>query len=166
MRLKYYLRGLGIGILVTTVILMIAFARHPAKMSDAEIIARAKELGMVMEEKTTGGTIPKATEQETEKQQPIVDTSQPEDTKQPAGDTEGQADTDTELQAAEVSVVKGDTSNSVAVRLYVAGLVADAEEFNNYLMEHGYADSILPGTVEIPAGADYEQIAQILVNPR
>ena len=50
MKLKYYLRGLGIGIIVTTILLMIAFALHKPTMSDADIIARAKQLGMVMPE--------------------------------------------------------------------------------------------------------------------
>ena len=43
MKLKYYLRGLGIGIIVTTILLMIAFALHKHTMSDADIIARAKQ---------------------------------------------------------------------------------------------------------------------------
>ncbi len=46
MERKYYLRGLGIGILVTAIIMGIAL---PGKqtMTDEEVIARAKELGMV-----------------------------------------------------------------------------------------------------------------------
>ena len=78
MKLKYYLRGLGVGILVTTVILMIAFARHPQKLTDEEIIARAEMLGMVMEDKEAGESIPKSTEQTTEKdtQQPVPATEQ------------------------------------------------------------------------------------------
>lgn len=46
MKLKYFLRGLGIGVIVTTIILSIAHA-SANKMSDADIIERAKELGMV-----------------------------------------------------------------------------------------------------------------------
>jgi hypothetical protein len=49
-KLKYYLRGLGIGIIVTTVILMISFPGKEEKLTDEEIIARAKQLGMVMPE--------------------------------------------------------------------------------------------------------------------
>ncbi len=57
MKLKYYLRGLGIGIIVTTVILMISFPGKEEKLTDEEIIARAKQLGMVMpEEDTPDGT--------------------------------------------------------------------------------------------------------------
>ncbi|MDE7258794.1 MAG: hypothetical protein K2N77_06100 [Lachnospiraceae bacterium] len=46
MERKYYLRGLGIGIAVTAIIMGIAVSGDKA-MTDDEIIARAKELGMV-----------------------------------------------------------------------------------------------------------------------
>ena len=46
MKLKYYLRGLGIGILVTTVILSLAGVGRK-NMTDEEVVKRAKELGMV-----------------------------------------------------------------------------------------------------------------------
>lgn len=46
MERKYYLRGLGLGIVVTAVIMGIALS-GPRKMTDDEIIQRAKELGMV-----------------------------------------------------------------------------------------------------------------------
>lgn len=54
MKLKYYLRGLAVGILVTTVLLMVAGRGHKTAMSDNEIIARAKQLGMVMDKSQTG----------------------------------------------------------------------------------------------------------------
>lgn len=47
MRLKYYLRGIGIGVIVTTIILVIALDRKPEALTDAQIKARAEELGMV-----------------------------------------------------------------------------------------------------------------------
>lgn len=46
-RLKYYLRGLGIGIIVTAVIMGVSAGTKPAELTDAQIVARAKELGMV-----------------------------------------------------------------------------------------------------------------------
>lgn len=47
MKLKYYLRGLGIGIAVTAVILSVSAKEKPQAMTDAQIVAKAKELGMV-----------------------------------------------------------------------------------------------------------------------
>lgn len=52
MKLKYYLRGLGIGIILTTLIITISGSRK--KLSDSEIITRAMELGMVMKEDPKG----------------------------------------------------------------------------------------------------------------
>ena len=46
MERKYYFRGLGLGIVVTAIIMGAATSRSRA-MTDREIIARAKELGMV-----------------------------------------------------------------------------------------------------------------------
>lgn len=51
MNLKYYLRGLGIGIIVTALIMGITAGRKEP-LSDAEIKERAKALGMVEEENT------------------------------------------------------------------------------------------------------------------
>ena len=45
MKLKYYLRGLGIGIIITAIIM--SFTRQPEKLTDAQIKLRAHELGMV-----------------------------------------------------------------------------------------------------------------------
>lgn len=46
MERKYYFRGLGVGIVVTALIMGIVASRNKT-MTDQEIIARAKELGMV-----------------------------------------------------------------------------------------------------------------------
>ena len=46
MKLKYYLRGLGIGIVVTVFVMMAALGNKQS-MTDEEVMARAKELGMI-----------------------------------------------------------------------------------------------------------------------
>ena len=46
MKLKYYLRGLGIGIIVTAVIMGVTSASRQETLSDREIMERAAELGM------------------------------------------------------------------------------------------------------------------------
>ena len=48
MRFKYFLRGLGVGIIFASVICIVAFqSADSRKISDKEVIERAKELGMV-----------------------------------------------------------------------------------------------------------------------
>lgn len=46
MKLKYYLRGLGIGVLVTAIILHFILGDGTSPMTDEQVKARAKELGM------------------------------------------------------------------------------------------------------------------------
>ncbi|MCR5670091.1 MAG: hypothetical protein K6G10_03730 [Butyrivibrio sp.] len=46
MKLKYYLRGMGIGIILTAIVMGFALGGRKATLSDAEIIKRAKALGM------------------------------------------------------------------------------------------------------------------------
>lgn len=46
MKLKFYLRGLGIGIVVTAIIMSLAFSKKEEVMTDEQIKARALELGM------------------------------------------------------------------------------------------------------------------------
>ncbi len=47
MKLKYYLRGMGIGIILTAIVMGFALGGRKATISDAEVIERAKTLGMV-----------------------------------------------------------------------------------------------------------------------
>ncbi len=54
MRVKYFIRGLGFGILITAIILG---ASYKSKNSDEDIILRAKKLGMVFAEDVSGSAI-------------------------------------------------------------------------------------------------------------
>ena len=56
MNIKSYLKGIGVGILVSALILIIAGNMN--KMSDADVIKRAKELGMVEANAEIQNTVP------------------------------------------------------------------------------------------------------------
>jgi hypothetical protein len=60
LKLKYYLRGLGIGIIVTTLIFAISIKSRGGIMTDDRVVERAKELGMVIP--TTDDDVPDTTE--------------------------------------------------------------------------------------------------------
>ena len=49
MKRKYYMRGLGIGILVTAILCAVVMQKDKSGMTDEEVIARAKALGYVKE---------------------------------------------------------------------------------------------------------------------
>ncbi len=65
MRAKFFLKGMGIGVTVTALIFTIAFALNPPTMSDEEIIARAKMLGMVESEEMDKGSADSDSAEET-----------------------------------------------------------------------------------------------------
>lgn len=63
---------------------------------------------------------------------------------------------------ATVTIEDSDTASSVADKLYEAGLVDSAEEFETFISESGSSDSIQTGTFQIPAGSTNEEILNII----
>ena len=73
------------------------------------------------------------------------------------------ADTQTVTGAAkQITVSSGDGSDTVARKLYEAGLISDASAYDRYLCQNGYDKKICTGVKTIPAGATEAEIAQIL----
>ncbi len=198
MRLKYYLRGLGLGIIFAVFIMMVGYRNHGSSMSDSEIIEKAKTLGMVETEDTSGMKSDKKTDNKTdEKSDKKIDTSEPdttiadtsaaEDTQTGTDNTDadniaGTADADTTApsdvaatdsaasDAAQpqqnttftVTVGSGDTCRMIAERLQAAGIIDDAEKFRAYMGQKGVDQFIADGNHEIPYGASYDDIINIL----
>ena len=189
MRLKYYLRGLGLGIIFAVIIMMIGFHGNKQSMSDTEIIEKAKTLGMV-EAKNISGTVAdeynsektdssatnsdassqKAeTEQESQMQdsQTAQEDTQQEDTQQEAAQPAADAKQETvEPQDAvttyTISVTSQDTCRTIAEKLKALNLVDDAEQFRIYMGQKGADHFIADGEHVIPQGASYDDIITIL----
>lgn len=75
MKLKYYLRGLGIGILITALIMGISLGGKET-LTDAEIRERATQLGMVEESKVLFGNSEKSTLSAPDTKEQIVSDNQ------------------------------------------------------------------------------------------
>lgn len=186
MKLKYYLRGIGVGILVTTVILMIAFAVHKEQpLSDDEIMERAAQLGMVMPDKlpvsdklsdTVQANEP---EEQTDEQTGQIekDTSETESAASENDGSEpskGQAEQSQEgektqkevIEQVEISIVGGEYSDVVCKKLKKAGIIEDADDFNKYLAKSGYDNLIQPGNYVIPVDATYDEIIKIITEKK
>lgn len=173
MKLKYYLRGLGVGIVVTAVILTIA--NHLGnKMSDEDIIKRAAKLGMVMKEDeslfpptepettTPEPTSPSPAEQETtavKPAEPETTTSEPTTPVPAEPQTSGVV-----IHTATITVTSGMYSEAVSQRLEEAGIVKNWREFNEYLTSNGYAERLQTGTHSFNSEMDFNEIAEILVS--
>jgi len=223
MKIRYYLRGLGLGILVTAIFFMVS-GKNSQTMSDEMIKARAKELGMtesgvlsdlaVAEEETVYESVPEETEEVnstegiseenesqdvTDVEEPVVEsveeTAEPEisvveesveeetsveeseeetvvetasqssdKTQETEANSESTENAASNTEPVSVTVNRGEGSDTVSRRLQELGLVADAYEYDRYLMANGYDKRIGAGEHVIPVGATWEDIAKILCN--
>lgn len=188
--LKYYLRGLGIGIVVTTIILTVVFNMR-GKMSDSEIKERASELGMVMAQTTEDSLFDKtaaSTDEETSDKPAVEQTQNQTDsgketteasteestteavteestTEAPTTEPETEAPTaepPAPVSTADIEIKSGMYSEAVSRLLFNAGIIPNAAEFNLYLENNGYAERIAVGTFRVSSDMSYDQLARII----
>ncbi len=196
MKLKSYLRGLGLGIIVTTIILVIAFSKRNVPMTDAQIMSRAYELGMVEttlygnadsnEEATTEkSTVPSLLDDITTKAPMITEatpaqietqaTSEPATTEpitepatvEPVTEPVTEPATSATVNESITVVLENITSASMAsTLLYEAGIIDDVKSFNDYLTQQGWATRVSEGTFEFKKGMTYEEVGKIITRQK
>lgn len=182
MNFKYFLRGLGAGIVFTAIIMLAAYMTNGSyKMSDKEIIKKAEALGMVTTEEVpiisdTGSENPteEPSTENTDTEEPTTEKSSTEDTEEPASteaptteaatqNTTEQGGIDTEYTKATITVRSGMGSYEVAVLLKDAGIIDNASDFDSYLIRNGYATQIRIKSQEFNSNMSYEEIAKLLI---
>ena len=165
MKLKYYLRGLGIGMIVTALILGISFSHRQGQetLTDDQIRERAEQLGMVDSSELTLAALQNSVQQQAQESTAETETGAVSETTAEPETTVPETIAESEvLQAVTITVKKGASSGSVSSQLQEAGLVEDAKAFDKYLCNNGYSRSINPGTYEIVPGTSEEDIAKII----
>ncbi len=187
MKLKYYMRGLGIGIVLTTLILTISNPKE--KLTDTEIIKRAKELGMVekqeVEDKALGELLeknkvttepsaaptkaPEATPEPTS-EPTLTPTPSPEPTQEPTPTPTVEIPDNTDRDGVNTgelitfTIERGMSSNKVAKLLEEEGLIEDSKDFNKYVVKEGKAGIIRVGSYTLPKGTSYDDIIKIITS--
>ena len=152
--------------ILTTFILMISFSGK--KMSDEEVIKRAEELGMVMKEEeplfSSESQMVEQTESQIAEQEEstelIQQTEHTEHTEQTES-TEQKTD-ETQTEFYHLIIPTGTVPRIICKELEENGVIDNAAEFRQYLVEVGYATSIIAGEYDVPYQASYEEIYQIL----
>jgi len=184
MKLKYYMRTLGIAIIVTA--LLMGLATVPKSQAQSNALGDATALdGAVLTDVADTQTEETEGIQETEapETEELVAATEEDETEEILAETEEMNSSEeeqteeTEEQTQEsvpVSYVestgesisfviaKGDSSDKVSRRLQELGLVEDAKAFDKYLCANGYDKRISVGTYEIPAGSLESDIAKII----
>lgn len=173
MKLKYYLRGLGIGILVKAAILTIVY-HTKGSMSDSQIMKRAAQLGMVMASTEDDTLFAQTTQVDTtieetgtisvEETTTVVETTEAVTEASTEKPTEAPTEVPTEPAAAEavLTISPGMYSESVSAELVRLGIITNQKEFNSYLVNNGYAECIQTGDFKIKADMSYDEIARII----
>ena len=175
MKFKYYLRGAGIGLIVASVILMIAFSKHNKRLTDDEIIARAKELGMVMEDSNVDNTKDSSKDNQ-DNNEDSSNADNPDDNTgdNNDGDNDNTGDNDNNNESGddnneekdhtlvEFVIRNGEFSDVVSNHLYEKGLIDDPVKFNEWLMANRFDKQLETGTFMIPKNSTYEEIVKIL----
>lgn len=152
MERKYYLRGLGIGIAVTAIIMGIALAGDKT-MTDDEIIARARELGMVE------NTVLTNSDDKTDKEENADAHDKTDDTGDNVqGAPESTASDD--VTAVENGAVEEETDGDIAVPADTTDLTGDEQAAAETGEKPGESDAeqAEPGTPDgaVEAGTDNE----------
>ena len=187
LKLRYYLRGLAVGILLTTLILTIANADNKP-LTDAQIRQKAREMGMVDGDSlklsslqgeteavaasaaaqesgaaaSTESTAAQESSAAASSESAAAQESSAAASSESASVQESSAPAGNTGEAVILRIVSGATSYTVSKDLAAAGLVEDAKAYDTYLCDNGFASKIHVGTYEIYPGTSGEEIARMI----
>ncbi|MCX7708896.1 MAG: endolytic transglycosylase MltG [Clostridia bacterium] len=177
--IKSIILGIGIGIVLTSVVSMIYLAgTNPGeKMATEQIITEAKKLGMVenseLIQDTARDSQPKKEEskkvpEKTENQgtAPVVPTAKTNESKNEQAEKPKEQQEKPKDQEILISVNAGDSSEKVADKLLKAGLISDKPAFVKLLSDMGLASEINIGDFRIKTGTDLKSIVKVLTGHR
>lgn len=172
MRLKYYLRGLGLGIIFTCVILMIFSNGNKSKdtsvVEDSNGIELTEAVGNDFDsnEEEEQSVTDESNNDENDSNSNDEIQSLDENINKPIDDqTVNEITGDSgELESEYVSLVieQGDIARDVAEKLYEDGIINDVEAFRKYLGETGVSHTLHAGEYQIKVGATFEEIVEVL----
>lgn len=159
MKLRYQLRGIGIGLLVTAFVLILMQPVYNTKPNESDSPKETSSTGSIL--------------------------AFDKDATKIAEDTETPADSETKTEAIKTETVKADetvkdeTKNSTLVTVHLAdivnakkasdilfnaGIISDKDGFTKYLVDNGYSQTITDGYYEFEVGESFESIAKKIIN--
>lgn len=170
MKAKWFLRGFGIGIIVTSLLLCVVY-RNTSE--NTNVIKQAKELGMIFPEQSRSEEEPALTPKQEEvqavtEQAVVVNEKEPTEEEKKAKKKLDDGKKDIKKvskyqKETDTFVIRGGMlSSDVARGMKEDGIIEDSVAFNHFLESKGYGRQIRSGKYEIPKGANFEKIAKII----
>lgn len=84
------------------------------------------------------------------------------ETKETTEITQPSSTEETTAKDVTITIKDSDTSSSVADKLYEAGLIDSADDFEAFVDSSDKSDAIQSGTFQIPSGSSHEEILDII----
>ena len=191
MRLKYYLRGLGLGIIFTCLMFMLFSNKKADNTDKMDINQQLETTTETLSNQTSGddkndtandeAVSGSADVQNNTNAEDDVNAQNNADAQNTADNQTGASDiTDTSNQTDDSNITgetgtddvqdeyvtlvieKGDIARDVAESLYEDGIIDDAESFRKYLGETGVSRTLHAGEYNIKVGSTYEEIVELL----
>lgn len=181
MRLKYYLRGLGLGIIFTCLMFMLFSNKKADNTDQMDVNQQLETTTETLSSQTSGDDKNDAANDEAVSGGADVQNNTDADAQNPADNQTGASDTtDTSNQTDDSNITgetgtddvqdeyvtlvieKGDIARDVAESLYEDGIIDDAESFRKYLGETGVSRTLHAGEYNIKVGSTYEEIVELL----
>lgn len=187
-RIMYLVLGLGMGIVISSVIYSFYPVTKAIELTDDEIIKRARELGMITlkesldVEENKDDNVPKNYDDNINQNNDVheINNDYDQQTEQEMEDntrvlgydgeetsikSNGKYDEDDKMIVKFVVKWK-ETLTDVANNLYKLGLIDDVESFKSYAVKKGYSKILRVGEYEIEPNSSYEDILKILTKKK
>lgn len=181
MKFKYYMRGFGAGLIIATIVLMVAGKiqnNNKALVTDNNENQRTGSVIAFTTESSTEGTENAESETETESQkqenESTIQATTVSETK-----TEIVASQEASTQRPTVKITTGDGSGEVelvfsgvytaaqaADILFDAGIIDNKTEFYTYMYTSGYDRKMRDGTYRLKPGDSYDTIAKTITQTK
>lgn len=166
--MKNFIRGMGVGILFTTIVFAIAYMVNGDGVSDEEIMRRAAKLGMVKEQQSVISNKEQPAEASGAGVQVTGEAAalpQPEETADMPYEQRELSVTGSSAEENVPFVIQGgEDGKSICRRLEDAGVVQSASEFNLYLQQHALQNNIAVGNFQLRKNMSYEEVVNIIVH--
>lgn len=195
MNIKSFSFGLGLGMALVSAVSIVLIRTEvdkakkenpePAVISDEDVIARAKNLGMVsLNDLPSRNEMQESSAEATTENEPVNDEEAPKDdvneelskdeiNDESAEPTDGEStdnvteeEEEPESATVNITIKPGSLAGDVSVDLQRKGVIDDAADFRQYMVENKYSTKISSGSFDIPVDADYDEIIEIIRDKR
>lgn len=171
--MRLLIRGMGVGILIATLIFSIAYMVRDEEISDEEVIRRARQLGMVEssqsiiknkeEDNVSEGNV---SENDENDDSDMTDVTVSNGAVSPASTDAVDTVVNSDSNIVTVEIPKGMDGIRISELLQEKGVIKDAIDFNNYLSDRQIQRLIMYGTYQLEKNSSYEEIVGIIIKKK